>query len=465
MKTRFAPSPTGMLHVGGIRTALFAWLAAKHEGGQFLLRIEDTDRARLVEGSEEQIIESLEWLGITLDGPIVRQSERLEVYKKYAQKLIDKGLAYADPYSQQELEAFREQAKAEKRPFLYRNHQPENPPIWDGSQALRFKNLDIKRQQWHDLTRGDLSAGEDALDDFIILKAADSNGDNYPTYNFAHIADDDEMGITHVIRGEEFLASMPNYLALYDALEIARPIFVTMPPILGKEGGKKLSKRDGAKSALDYRDDGVLPEAVVNFLASLGWNDGTEKEIFSTEELIQAFSLNRVQKSPARFDESKLAWINWQHVKNLCADEKKLKNYLQSRGVVNTDVKNLAGFAELAATKSRDAEDFLNQLDIFIGDINVKLESIDLANIDKDLDTEQAQEIINQAKQKLETIEEFAVENIEQALRQIIGELQLQPRTVLMLIRDKITGKKVSPSLFEMIELLGKTETLRRLDQ
>lgn len=464
MKTRFAPSPTGDMHIGGVRTALFAWLAAQSAGGDFYLRIEDTDRARLVEGSEQKIIDSLAWLGLDLSGPVVRQSERLDLYKKYAQKLIDKGLAYADPYTKEELDVFREQAKSEKRPFLYRNHRPENPPEWDGSQPLRIKTSNVERVNWVDVVRGNLSAGEDSLDDIILLKAKDDNGDIWPTYNFAHIVDDDDMGITHVLRGEEFIASTPNYLTIYDALEIERPVFATMPPILGKEGGKKLSKRDGAKSVLDYRDEGYLKDAVVNFLVNLGWNDGTDKEVYTIDELVKAFSLERIQKSPARFDEAKLDWINWQHVKLMIdTDQEKLKTYLDEKGIGYTD-ENLKAVAELAATKSRDATDFADQLSIFFGDVNVKVSDIDLSNIDKELTQEEAEKIISAAKSKLEATD-FTAAAIEESLRNLIDELQIQPRTGLMLLRDKLTGKKVSPSLFETMELLGKDETLRRLDQ
>jgi glutamyl-tRNA synthetase len=462
MKTRFAPSPTGMLHIGGVRTALFAWLAAKHDGGTFVLRIEDTDRERLVEGSEQQIIDSLKWLGIESDEPVVRQSERLGLYREYAQKLIDKGLAYADPFSKEELDAFREQAKAEKRAFLYRHHRPENPPVWDGSQPLRLKTPEIKRMEWHDVVRGDLSAGEDALDDFILLKAADENGDCYPTYNFCHIVDDHEMGITHVLRGEEFIASTPKFLSLYDALEIDRPVLATMPPILGKEGGKKLSKRDGSKSTLDYRDEGFLSEAVVNFLVNMGWNDGTDKEIYSTDELIEAFSLERIQKSPARFDEAKLSWINWQHIVRMIEnDEQRLMKLLDDRGV-SYESENFSAVTKLAATKSRNLEDFLDQISIFWSDISVAVEAIDLPKIDADLTIDSAQKIIEYAKEKLQLVE-FRAEEIESKLRAMIEELEIQPRTVLMLLRDKITGKKVSPSLFETMELLGREEVLRRL--
>ena len=460
MKTRFAPSPTGKLHIGNVRTALFAYLAAKSNDGEFLLRIEDTDRERFVEGAEQQIIDSLNWLGIEVSDNPPRQSERLGLYVEYAQKLIDKGLAYADPYSQKEIEEFRDLAKVEKRPFLYRNHRPENPPKWDGSQPLRFKVPEIKRYKWTDIVRGDLTAGEDALDDMIILKAKDENGDIYPTYNFAHIVDDHDMEITHVIRGEEFISSMPKYLALYDALEIKWPKFATAPPILGKEGGKKLSKRDGAISVLDYKQQGYLPEAVNNFLASLGWNDGTDQEVYTTQQLIKKFTLKRIQKSPARFDEAKLNWLNWQHFK-LMVDNKseKIIELLEDRGV-KFEQESIFETAKLAATKSRDVNDFIDQLDIFYGKIRV---SVADANLEKIVtDQNEAKIIISDVADLLEGTE-FNSAEIETVLRKYIEDNDYQPRTVLMLVRDIVTGKNVSPSLFEVMELLGKEKSLERL--
>ena len=317
--TRFAPSPTGMMHVGGLRTALFAWLWARKNGGTFILRIEDTDKEREVAGSKEQIIESLKWIGIDYDeGPDIGgpnapylQSERLDSYKKWGQKLVDSGFAYADTFTEAEVEVWRTQAEADKKPFLFRNHRPENPPAWDGTMPLRFKTP-VKAYAWHDAARGDLSAGEEAVDDIILIK-----GDGYPTYNFAHIIDDIEMKVTHVMRGEEFISSTPKYLAIYEALGLERPVYVTMPPILGPGGAKKLSKRDGAKSALDYAEEGYLPAAVMNYLALLGWNPGTDQEVFSKDELIAAFDIERVQRSGAQLDETKLNWINKEHIRKL----------------------------------------------------------------------------------------------------------------------------------------------------
>lgn len=323
-RTRFAPSPTGYIHVGNVRAALFPWLLARQHKGTFILRIEDTDQARFVEGATDLILDTLDWLGIDWDeGPRVGgeygpylQTERREHYNQWAQKLIDKGLAYADPYTPEQVQAFREEAKALKKPFLYRDHRPENPPGWDGSQPLRLKVVEPKRYIWQDPVMGELSAGAEVLDDFILIKA-----DGLPTYNFAHIVDDAEMGVTHVIRGLEYISSIPRYLSLYEALELAPPVLVCLPHIMAPDGKKKLGKRDGAKSVSDYRTDGILPEAMLNFLASMGWNDGTEQEIFSVDELIAKFSLERVQRSGARFDEQRLLWVNGQWIRRLSVDD------------------------------------------------------------------------------------------------------------------------------------------------
>lgn len=328
--TRFAPSPTGFMHVGGVRTALYAWAWARKNNGRFILRIEDTDKSREVKGSVEHIIESLKWLGINWDegvdigGPHAPylQSERLESYKKYAKVLIEKGLAYPDPYTEEEVSLFRQKADEEKRAFLYRDHRPSVFGVWDGTQPLRFKVPEIKNYVWHDAVRGDLTAGEEALDDFILIK-----GDGYPTYNFAHIIDDLEMGVTHIMRADEFIASTPKFLSLYEALAITPPVFVTLPPILAPEGNKKLGKRDGAKDILEYRSEGYLPEAIVNFLAFLGWNPGGEKEVMSPSEIISAFSIERIHKAGAMFNDEKLLWMNREHIR-LSSRESQLRMVL-----------------------------------------------------------------------------------------------------------------------------------------
>ena len=309
--------------MGGIRTALFSYLYAKQHGGQFLLRIEDTDKEREVPGSLEHIMESLEWLGIRWDegprmgGPFASyiQSERLDLYMRYASLLMDRGLAYADPYTKEELGVLRTKAEEEKRPFLFRDHRPDHHAVtWTPGAGvpLRFRVPEIKRYMWHDEVRGELTAGEEALDDFILIK-----GDGYPTYNFCHVVDDIEMKITHVMRGQEFISSTPKFLSLYEALGVVPPKFVTLPPILGEGGQKKLGKRDGAKDILEYRAEGYMPETMVNFLALLGWNPGTPEEFFSMEQLVQSFSLERIQKSGAQFNDEKLLDLNQRWMRSL----------------------------------------------------------------------------------------------------------------------------------------------------
>lgn len=318
--TRFAPSPTGFIHIGNVRTALFAYLFARKHGGTFILRIEDTDKVREVEGSIAHIQKTLNWIGIEWDyGPdkpgafgSCIQSDRLDSYKMYAQKLIEKGLAYADPYTKEEVDAFRAEAEAEKRPFLFRNHRPTEVKAWDGTKPLRLKAPFIKRYTWVDAVRGELTAGEEMVDDIVLIKA-----DGYPTYNFAHIIDDFEMGVTHIFRTDEFISSQPKFLSIYDALEIPYPVFATLPPILRDDRTKKLGKRDGAKDTLEYQKEGYIPEAMMNFLALIGWNPGTEQELFSKTELIEAFSIEKIQKSGGAFNEEKLLWMNREYLQKL----------------------------------------------------------------------------------------------------------------------------------------------------
>ncbi len=421
--------------VGGIRTALFAWLVARQSGGQFVLRFEDTDKKREVAGAREHLIKSLKILGLQYDeGPDIggpyapyTQSERLASYKVWAQKLIDAGRAYADPYTAEEVQAFREQAQKEKRPFLYRNHRPEQPPLWNGSQPLRFKS-DPKAYSWHDTVMGDLSTGPEVIDDLVLIKS-----DGYPTYNFAHIIDDAEMHMTHIIRGQEFIASVPNYLNLYEALRLTPPIMATVPHILGPDGNKKLSKRDGAKDVLDYVRDGFLPEALMSFIATLGWNDGTTKEIFTTEELIASFSLDRVQKSGARFDEQRLTWINGHYIRSLSADVlfAHAQTYLPpsaashqpeyQKAVLNLVQERLKYFSELPQLT-----------EFFFSDLPVNLELIDTNKQLKKLDHAALKDLLQTSRTALAK-SNFTVGDLTERLNQFLGkEVSLRRIDVLL---------------------------------
>lgn len=461
VRTRFAPSPTGFMHVGGVRTALFAWLVAKQAKGKFILRLEDTDQAREVSGADKHIMKTLRALGLNYDeGPDIggdfdpyRQSKRLDSYKKWAQKLIENGRAYADPYSKQELETFRSQARDDKKPFLFRNHRPEDPPKWDHSQPLRFKS-EPKAYQWHDEVMGDLSTGAEVIDDFILIKP-----DGYPTYNFAHIIDDYEMQISHVIRGQEFLASMPNYLNLYEALEFERPMLATMPHILGPDGNKKLSKRDGAKDVLDYIDEGYLPEALINFIASMGWNDGTEQEIFSREELIGKFSLDHVQKSGARFDERRLLWMNGQYIANL-SDDKLLDMVLWGSEASSASKDYKLRIINLIKLRLRTLADGPRLSIMFFEEpsdeaVRTLIESADL---DKSLGEQLLKNTIKELG-----LSDFSEQDLKARLNALLVGLDTKPSVLFSLIRISVSGQPYSPELFGSLSVLGKEKTMNRL--
>ena len=470
--TRFAPSPTGFMHVGGIRTALYAYLWAKKNKGTFILRIEDTDKEREVEGSVEHIIQSLEWLGINWDeGPKVEgihgpylQSERLGLYKKYAQILINKGLAYPDPYTEEAVGIFRDEAELAKKPFLYREHRPETFDIWDETKPLRFKVSEIKSYKWHDLVYGDLSAGPEALDDFILIKS-----DGYPTYNFAHIVDDIEMGVTHVMRGQEFISSVPKFLSLYDALGIKPPLFATLPPIMGADGNKKLSKRDGAKDILEYKNEGYLPDAMINFLALLGWNPGDDREIFTIEELIETFDISRVGHSGAQWNDAKLDWVNKEHIKKLSLEEAKNNIF----NVLPNELKNSlpAGRQEKLVpiiieriSKWEDVKDMVKrgELDFFYKQPLYEKEKL----IYKNTGAEKTSENLTKAINELSKIEEkdFTNENIKNVLMQIANTLENRGE-LLHPVRYALSGLDKSPDPFVIAWVLGKNETILRLQK
>jgi glutamyl-tRNA synthetase len=467
IRTRFAPSPTGFLHVGGVRTALFAWLLARQHDGQFILRIEDTDQKREVEGSAEHVMESLKALGITYDegldigGPYgpYRQSERLEVYKMWAQKLIDTSRAYADPYTPEELHSFREQAKADKRAFLFRDHRPENPPVWDGTTPLRFKS-DPKAYHWHDEVMGDLSTGPEVIDDIILIKS-----DGFPTYNFAHIIDDAEMKITHIIRGQEFIASQPNYLNTYEALELAPPVFATMPHIMAPTGGKKLGKRDGAKDVLDYLRDGIVKEALVNFIASLGWNDGTEQEVFSTEELIEKFSLDRVQRSGARFDEQRLIWLNGQWIRRLELDElyKRAKNFWPA-SAMNASEKDKKQILTLVQDRLKTLADLPVLTSYFFEEPLIDWEFVTTNKQLKKLSKEEIRELLTKTKHSLES-SAFDPESIQLTLNALLEQTSQKPSTLFSLIRLAVSWAPFSPALNDTLATLGRDKVTTRLQK
>ena len=455
IRIRYAPSPTGLQHPGGVRTALFAWLYARHENGDMILRIEDTDKSREVEGATEYIYESLAWLGIEWDegpdkggeyGPY-KQSERLDIYRQYAMQLLEQGLAYADPYTNEEVQQFREQSQEASKPFLFRDYLPDSPPEWKEGLPLRFKVPDLKTYEWEDAVRGQSKAGPESLDDFIILKS-----DGYPTYNFANVIDDHLMKITHVLRGEEYIASIPKYLSLYEALGWEAPINATMPLVLGSTGGKKLSKRDGSLPILEYRTLGYLPVAINNFLATLGWNDGTEQEIYTIDELKNKFTIERLQKAPARFDIERLNYLNGAHIRKLSLQElyslsspywpESSKDYddgyrQKVLGLIHERLKFLSEIPELTEFFFTDPENTFQP-------------------------NEEQAEWLGRTLNSLEG-SDFTEDDLENRLRNLSIELEVKPGKLFMVIRQAVTGSKVSPGLFETLNTLGKDTVIQRI--
>lgn len=465
VRTRFAPSPTGYLHVGGIRTALFAHLVAKRAGGQFVLRFEDTDKKREVAGSAEHLIASLKAIGISYDegpdiggkyGPYV-QSQRLDVYQRWAQTLIDAGRAYADPYTSLEVQSFREQAQATKQPFLYRNHRPEQPPVWDGTQPLRFKS-EPNAYTWHDEVMGDITTGPEVIDDFILIKS-----DGYPTYNFAHIVDDAEMKITHVIRGQEFVSSMPNYLNLYDALGLEFPVFAHLPHIMNEQGNKKLGKRDGAKDVLDYIRDGYLPETMMSFIATLGWNDGTTKEVFTYTDLLETFTLDRVQRSGARFDEKRLLWMNGNFIRELSLDDlydRTREFWPDSALTVDDDMRKKV--LALVQDRLKTLADLPLLTTYFFTEPVVNKALITENKQLKNLTAEEITHILSATHDTLASTE-WTPDAIQGTLNTLLTSLDQKPAVLFGLIRIATTWAPFSPQLNDTLALLGKERSLARI--
>ncbi len=465
IRTRFAPSPTGFLHVGGVRTALYAWLIARQGNGQFILRIEDTDKVREVEGSIKHIMDSLRFVGINWDeGPDIggnfepyKQSQRLETYKQWAQTLVDSGRAYPDPYTQEELNGLREKAKSEKRPFLFREHRPEKFDKWDGKATLRFKS-DPKPYTWHDEVLGKLSTGPEVVDDFIIMKS-----DGFPTYNFCHIIDDHLMKITHVVRSQEFISSTPKFLNLYEALEFNHPKFVTLPFVMGPDGKKKLSKRDGAKDILDYQKEGYDPRALMNFLATLGWNDGTTQEIFSEEELIEKFYISRINKSGASFDEQRLIWMNGHYIRSMSIEElyDKVRDYWPKSADNFDDVYKMKVLG-LVQERLKFYSELPSLTNFFFEDLEINESLIKDNKFLKNLSDQEINNLLQIVTKSLSG-SDFSVEDLSNRLNSLLSETNKKPGELFSLIRIVSTWAPSSPPLAESLSVLGKKKSLERI--
>ncbi|MBW4061940.1 glutamate--tRNA ligase [Candidatus Saccharibacteria bacterium] len=463
VRVRFAPSPTGYLHVGSIRSALFNWLWARHNDGTFVLRVEDTDRARLVDGALAQIVASLDALGITPDegpsqggsyGPYL-QSERLEVYNGHADKLVQSGALYPCWCSPERLTALREQAQAAGVAFKYDRHclTPAHQKSLDEPHVLRFMIPKVPLVVgWDDAVRGHLEFKTTELDDFVAIKA-----DSYPTYHFANVVDDYEMKISHVMRADEWIPSTPKHLLLFAAFGWDAPVYAHLPAVLGPTGNKKLSKRDGAQSVQEYIDEGYLPEALRSFLASLGWNDGTTQEVYSTPELIENFTLDRIQKSPAKFDKERLTWMNGLLIRQLPLA--KLNQRCEPFWPAAASAYP-ASYRESVLALVQERLKTLNELpeltDFFFED----------PKLDKNVLTKNLEPEI--AKQALEQIivvlpDHWSESTLEAAIRPLVDQLGLKAGILFGIIRVSITGRTAAPGLFETLFVLGQEASKRRL--
>jgi glutamyl-tRNA synthetase len=406
-----APSPTGLLHIGSVRTFLFNWLFARAQDGEVLLRIENTDTSREVAEATEQIQRSLAWLGIDWDGDVRFQLDRIDEAQRLARRLVEEGKAYED------------------------------------EGAIRFRMPDEGTTGWDDVVRGRIEVENENLDDLIILRS-----DGRPTYNFANPVDDMLDEITHVIRGQDHISNTPRQLQILRALGAEPPVYAHVPDVLGTDG-KKLSKRHGAQSVEDFREQGYIPEALVNFLARLGWAYDDKQEVFSREELLRLFRLDRVSPSPAVFDYQKLAWLNGVHLRNLPPEEyaNRVVTYLREQGI-DWDEDAVRRAAPLVQEKIETLAQFPDYVRFLFEDVRPDPSLVD-----------GAAPVLAEAERALAGLEPFDAEAIERELRGLAERLELKPREAFQPIRIAVTGSKVSPGLFESIELLGRDRTVERL--
>lgn len=470
--TRFAPSPTGYIHIGNVRSAIYPYLLARQNNGDFILRIEDTDRERYVEGATELIEDTMRWLGLDWDeGPIIGgehgpyfQSERLSIYHEWVIKLLKSGRAYMDPTPAEKIDEYRKKCQADKKPFLYRNFRPEKLDFeFKEGMPIRFLS-NPKEYDWTDAVMGEMHAGAETQDDIILIKK-----DGFPTYNFAHIIDDALMGVTHVMRGVEYLSSTPNYLALYEAFDLTPPVLVSLPHILAPTGNKKLGKRDGAKSVTEYRDDGVLAEAMLNYLACLGWNDGSEQEIYTKEELISRFSLDRIQNSGARYDETKLLWMNGQWIRRIFDEQGARALYDRTSGFwpeIAKDVDEEYKIKVLAIIYDRlkTLSDLREMTTYFFVDPEIDVEMLKTNKFLKKMSEAELEDLLKKSIAKLSSLTDWNENSLQDALNELLTETGRKPAELFSLIRIAVSFAPFSPALNLTLNVLGKDTALARLN-
>ena len=477
VRVRFAPSPTGSPHIGSVRTAIYDWLFAKHTGGKFILRIEDTDRARFVPGSTEEILESLRWLGIEIDeGPEVGgpygpylQTERLDLYQKHAQQLLDEGKAYHCFCTSERLDEMRKAQEAAKQPTGYDRLCLQLPPeeaakkLEEGAPAvIRFKVPQEGTTTFHDIVRGDISFENRLIDDFVIIKS-----DGYPTYQFASVVDDHLMEITHVIRGEEWISSTPKHVLEYQAFGWEMPIFAHAPLLVGPDRAK-LGKRHGSVKFMDFIEQGFVREAIINFVTLLGWSPGSDQEVFSVEELIERFTLEGIVNHPVVFDREKMMWMNGVYIRamdigelaNLCLP------FLQdaclvSRNPSPEDMEYVKQVVALEQERLKLLSEIVELTRFFFEDEP----EYDEKGVRKWLSQDYVPNLLRKLIANLGALQEFTIESIDETVRRTGEEINLSGGQVIHPIRMAVTGRMVGPGLFETVAVLGKERVLCRLNR
>jgi glutamyl-tRNA synthetase len=476
VRVRFAPSPTGHPHVGNIRTAMFNWLMARHEGGSFILRIEDTDVARKVKGAVEAIMDSLRWLGIDWDeGPDVGgdygpyyQSQRLELYKAAAGRLVEQGDAYYCYCSPERLEALRSEQVKRKQPPGYdrlcrdlTKEQRAKKEAEGIKPVVRFKVPLTGQTAYNDVIWGSVAFDNSTLDDFVLLKS-----DGYPTYHLANVVDDHAMEISHVIRGEEWISSTPRHLLLYQALDFKPPQFVHHPMILGPDRAK-LSKRHGAVSILDYQEMGYLPQTMFNFLALIGWSLDDKTELMSRQELVENFSLERIGKTGAIFNREKLDWMNGVYIRQLTGDEffEAVQPYLMEdldagKALIESE-EYVRAVLPLVQERARTLVEVAELAQFFfIAQPDYEPPLL----IGKGMDNEATARALRAAQEKLRPLSSFDADSLEGVLRPLAAELGLKTGQLFAVLRVAVTGRTAAPPLFATMAVLGKERCLKRIE-
>ncbi len=473
VRVRYAPSPTGQPHIGNIRTALFNWLFARHHGGKFIVRIEDTDQTRFVDGAIEAILDGLRWLNIDWDeGPEVEgphapyeQSNRLEIYQRLSEQLLDQGNAYYCYCSREELERLR-RANRESGAGSGCNCRRQGragavagQPVDDDSRVVRFAMPESGVTRVHDLIRGDVEWRNDLQEDFIILKS-----DGFPTYHLAVVADDHLMEISHVMRAEEWLPSTPRHLQLYSAFGFQPPEFAHLPMITGSDRAK-LSKRHGAPAIGEYRNEGYLPEALLNFMVLLGWSLDGSTEVVSLQTVIDNFTLDRITKSAAIFDQDKLLWMNGVYIRDLPAEElaRRMEQYIP-RSLDADEVEYLCRIAPLVRERLKRLDDSDDMTAYFFGELAPEYDRAIL--VQKGMDAGSTLQALQAALDDLNANtanDDFGHEKLESLLDETGQRLDLSRRQFFGLLRTAATGRNVSPPLFETMEVMGRDRVLSRL--